>query len=78
MTVPAAAVQVSQAGTFVFVVKDDVAQRPPGQGRAHGRRRDRCIESGLEGGETVVTDGQLLLRTARGSRSAPADGKAGS
>ena len=76
VTVPSAAVQVSQTGNFVFVVKDNVAQRPAGQGGAHRRTTNSVIESGLEGGETVVTDGQLLL--SDGTRVAPREPRAGS
>lgn len=60
VTVPTAALQNSQAGTFVFVVKDDVAQVRPVKVE---RTVDglAAIESGLQSGEVVVTDGQLLL-----------------
>ena len=40
VAVPSAAVQVSQSGPFVFVVKDRKAVVQPGQGRAHARQRD--------------------------------------
>jgi multidrug efflux system membrane fusion protein len=60
--VPSQAVQVSQSGPFVFVVKPDntVDLRPvkPGQ------RQDGdfvVIESGVKAGETVVVTGQLAL-----------------
>jgi multidrug efflux system membrane fusion protein len=60
--VPAQAVQISQSGPFVFVVKADntVDLRPvkPGQ------RQDgdlTVIESGVEPDETVVVTGQLAL-----------------
>jgi multidrug efflux system membrane fusion protein len=60
--VPSQAVQISQNGPFVFVVKPDntVDLRPvkPGQ------RQDgdlTVIESGLKPGETVVVTGQLAL-----------------
>jgi len=60
VAVPATALQVSQAGSFVFVVKDDVARvRPVKVERTVDGRS--VIESGLEEGEAVVTDGQLLL-----------------
>ena len=38
MTVPSAAVQVSQTGNFVFVVKDDVAGCSRSRSRARSRR----------------------------------------
>jgi len=60
--VPSQAVQISQSGPFVFVIKPDntVDLRPikPGQ------RQDgdlTVIESGVEPGETVVVTGQLAL-----------------
>lgn len=60
VTVPAAAIQLSQAGAFVFVVKDGAAVvQPVKVERTVGDIT--AIESGLQEGETVVTDGQLLL-----------------
>jgi membrane fusion protein, multidrug efflux system len=60
VVVPSNAVQVSQTGTFVFVVKDGVAQiQPVTVERQIGT--ESVIASGLSGGETVVTEGQLLL-----------------
>lgn len=68
VVVPSAAVQVSQTGTFVFVVKDDIAKiQPIKVERRFGQ--DSVISSGLNGGETVVTDGQLLL--SDGTRVSP-------
>ena len=60
VVVPSTAVQVSQSGNFVFIVKDGVAKVQNVQvERQVGR--ETIIASGLSGGETVVTDGQLLL-----------------
>jgi RND family efflux transporter MFP subunit len=60
VVVPSAAVQVSQAGTFVFVVKDGVAKvQAVKVARQFGQ--ETVIEAGLQGDETVVTDGHLLL-----------------
>ncbi|MGA8823612.1 MAG: efflux RND transporter periplasmic adaptor subunit [Pseudolabrys sp.] len=60
IVVPSQAVQVSQTGTFVFVVKDGVAQvQPVKVERQIGT--ESVIASGLDGSETVVTEGQLLL-----------------
>lgn len=68
--VPSQAVQVSQAGPFVFIVKSDntVEQRTvkPGQ-RQEGDLT--VIENGVKGGETVVVTGQLAL--APGTKVAP-------
>jgi membrane fusion protein, multidrug efflux system len=68
--VPAQAVQVSQSGPFVFVVKPDntVELRPvtPGQ-RQQGDLM--VIENGVKPDETVVVTGQLAL--SPGARIAP-------
>ena len=61
MSVPTAALQVSQEGQFVFVVKDGAATK-----RLVKVERTvdgiAAIGSGLEDGETVVIDGQLQLQ----------------
>jgi membrane fusion protein, multidrug efflux system len=68
IVVPSNAVQVSQTGTFVFVVKDGVAQkRDVKVERQIGT--ESVIASGLNGGETVVTEGQLQL--SNGTRVNP-------
>jgi multidrug efflux system membrane fusion protein len=73
IVVPSVAIQVSQTGSFVFVVKDGVAKvRPVEVERTVDNQS--VISKGLEGGETVVTDGQLLL--VDGSRVAPRKPKA--
>jgi RND family efflux transporter MFP subunit len=60
VTVPSTAVQMSQTGSYVFVVDNDVATvRPVQVARVLGG--DSVLASGLDGGETVVTAGQLLL-----------------
>jgi len=74
VAVPTVAVQVGQSGSFVYVVKDSVATvRPIKVGRAIDG--ESVIEDGLEGGEVVVTDGQLLL--SNGARVALRQAKAG-
>ena len=60
--VPSQAVQISQKGPFIFVVKQDntVDLRPV----KSGQRQDGdmiVIEEGLKAGETVVVTGQLAL-----------------
>jgi membrane fusion protein, multidrug efflux system len=71
VVVPSTAVQVSQTGTFVFVVTDNVAKvQPVKVERAVGGLS--VISSGLKGGETVVTDGQLLLSNGTRVNSRPA------
>jgi membrane fusion protein, multidrug efflux system len=68
--VPSQAVQVSQSGPFVFIVKSDntVDLRPvkPGQ-RQEGDLT--VIEDGVKDGETVVVTGQLAL--APGTKVTP-------
>lgn len=60
VVLPSVAVQVSQTGTFVFVVKNDIATvRPVTIDRTIGG--ESVIASGLEDGEMVVSDGHLLL-----------------
>jgi RND family efflux transporter MFP subunit len=74
VSVPSRAVQVSQSGSYVFVVENGTAQvRPVKVARTLGI--DSVIQEGLAGGETVVTNGQLLL--SNGTRVAPQEAKAG-
>jgi membrane fusion protein, multidrug efflux system len=75
VAVPSTAVQVSQSGSYVFVVKDGVAtvQQITVSRSVDG---ESVIASGLSGGETVVTNGQLLL--SEGTRVAPRGPKVGS
>ncbi|MBV9541109.1 MAG: efflux RND transporter periplasmic adaptor subunit [Alphaproteobacteria bacterium] len=65
VVVPAVAVQVSQSGNFVFIVENGAAKVVPVKVE---RNFDNVavIAEGLKGGETVVTDGHLLL--ANGTR----------
>jgi len=58
---PESAVQSGQQGDYVFIVKPDqtVESRPVKVARSVGE--NVVIAEGLEGGETVVTDGQLRL-----------------
>lgn len=61
VVVPSAAVQTGQQGQYVFVVTPDSTAelRPVRVSRAD--ERDAVIESGLEGGETIVLDGHLRV-----------------
>jgi multidrug efflux system membrane fusion protein len=61
IVVPAVAVQTGQQGTYVFVVKTDqtVEMRPVTVDRASGS--ETVIASGVQPGDTVVTDGHLRL-----------------
>lgn len=58
---PAAAVQTGQQGTFVFVVKDDSTAEMRLVKVARQDEREAVIDSGLDGGETVVTEGHLRV-----------------
>ena len=73
--VPNEAVQTGQAGSYIYVVKPDrtVESRTVTVGARVDN--DMVIESGLEPGETVVTEGQLRL--APGSRVTTRDGRGG-
>ena len=74
IVVPTVAVQRSQSGNFVFVVKDGTA-------KVQSVTVDRTsqgmsvISEGLAGDESVVVDGQLLL--SDGTRVEPRTKKAG-
>jgi multidrug efflux system membrane fusion protein len=61
LVVPYRAIQSGQPGTYVFVVQADqtVALRPVKVDRRRGE--DVVVASGLEPGETVVTDGHMRL-----------------
>jgi multidrug efflux system membrane fusion protein len=59
--IPAKAVQPSQQGEFVFVVKADQTVESRAVKVAWTEGDDVVIESGVKPGETVVTDGQLRL-----------------
>jgi membrane fusion protein, multidrug efflux system len=75
VTVPSTAVQVSQTGSYVFVVRDGAANVQPVEvARVLGS--ESVLAKGLAGGETVVTNGQLLL--TNGTKVAVRERKAGS
>ncbi len=75
VVVPASAVLTGQKGNYVYVVKDNVASvREVTVARAH--ERETLISKGLDDGEWVVTNGQLLLND--GTKVAPRETKAGS
>jgi multidrug efflux system membrane fusion protein len=74
ISIPSVAVQVSQQGTYVFVVKDGAArQQPVKVARTVGG--ESVVEDGLADGDMVVTDGHLLV--INGSKVAPRERKAG-
>jgi multidrug efflux system membrane fusion protein len=61
VAVPSQAVQTGQSGQFIYVVKPDqtAEERPVTTGIVYDG--ETVIKSGLQAGETVVTDGQLRL-----------------
>jgi RND family efflux transporter MFP subunit len=74
VTVPTAAVQRSQNGNYVFIMKDGKAHvQPVTVSRTF--QGISVVASGLSGGEDVVVDGQLLL--SEGIAVAPRAPKAG-
>jgi membrane fusion protein, multidrug efflux system len=75
VTVPNTAVQVSQDGSFVFVVKNGAATVQPVT-IARTIDGESVVTSGLTGDETVVTTGHLLL--SDGTRVTERGAKAGS
>src|SRR5438270_4280366 len=74
VTVPTAAVQRSQNGNYVFIVKNGVAKVQPVK-VDRTLQGQSVITEGLSGGEDVVVDGQLLL--SDGTRVEPRVRKAG-
>jgi len=74
VTVPTAAVQRSQNGNYVFIMRDGKAHVQPVE-VSRTFQGTSVVASGLSGGEDVVTDGQLLL--SEGTPIAPRAPKAG-
>ena len=74
VTVPTAAVQRSQNGNYVFIMKDGKAHVQPVDVRRTSQGIS-VVASGLSGGEDVIVDGQLLL--SEGTAVAPRAPKAG-
>ena len=61
IVVPSVAVQASQAGQFVFVVKPDKTAEVRNVVVERQQGEESVISQGLKAGEEVVTDGQLRL-----------------
>lgn len=74
VTVPQPAVQVGQRGPFIFVVANGVAKVVPVK-VSRIIEGEVVLESGLSGGELVVTDGHLRL--VDGARVTPRSAAAG-
>ena len=81
IVVPAAAVQASQAGQFVFVVKADRTAEVRNVTVERQQGEEIVIAQGLKPGEDVVTDGQLRLtagaRVTTGTRGEGPEGTGG-
>jgi membrane fusion protein, multidrug efflux system len=75
VVVPAAAVLTGQTGTYVYVVKDNVANVQHVK-IARTTENEAVVSEGLSGSESVVTNGHLLLNN--GTKVAPRPAKAGS
>ena len=60
VTVPSAAVQVSQTGNYVFVIKNNIAELHPVK-VARTLGDVTVLESGVADGDSVVVDGHLQL-----------------
>ena len=74
ITVPTAAVQRSQNGNYVFVMRDGKAHvQPVNVSRTF--QGNSVVATGLSGGEDVIVDGQLLL--SEGTPVAPRAPKTG-
>jgi multidrug efflux system membrane fusion protein len=61
VVVPSQAVQSGQSGSYAFVVKQDQTAELRPVTVSRSTNGETVIEKGLSPGETVVTDGQLLL-----------------
>jgi multidrug efflux system membrane fusion protein len=59
--VPSQAIQTGQDGSYVFVIDPHMKAAIRKVAIGDTVEGDTIIESGLRGGETVVTDGQLRL-----------------
>ena len=72
IVVPSAAVQASQAGQFIYVVKADRSVEVRNVTVERQQGEETVIAQGIAAGEEVVTDGQLRLtagaRVATGTR----------
>jgi multidrug efflux system membrane fusion protein len=61
VVIPGEAVQAGQKGSFVYVVKKDKTVEPRPVTVNRNVQDKVIIDSGLTAGETVVTDGQMML-----------------
>jgi len=77
VTVPTQAVQPSQQGSFVYVVKADNTVEARRVKVAISHENESAIASGLQDGDKVVVDGQLSLKPGTAVREAEGAGKNG-
>jgi membrane fusion protein, multidrug efflux system len=75
VVVPNQAIQTGQDGPFLYVVKADSTVESRRVRTGVRVEQDMVVESGLEAGEKVVTEGHLRL--APGSRVVIRDGRGG-
>jgi multidrug efflux system membrane fusion protein len=71
VSIPTVAVQPSQKGPFVYVIKPDDTVEPRQVTVALTQGDNSAIASGLKSGERVVTDGQARLKAGAAVRDAP-------
>lgn len=70
--IPAQAVQAGQKGQFVYVVKKDETVEPRVVSIARTIEHKVLIDKGVNAGETVVTDGQMMLFPGAHVKAVPA------
>lgn len=71
VSIPTVAVQPSQKGPFVYVIKPDNTVEPRQVTVALTEGDNSAIASGLKSGERVVTDGQARLKAGAAVRDGP-------
>jgi membrane fusion protein, multidrug efflux system len=77
IVVPSVAVQASQAGQFVFVVKPDKTAEVRNVVVERQQGEESVVSQGLKAGEEVVTDGQLRLTAGARVMTGTRGGNAG-
>jgi multidrug efflux system membrane fusion protein len=78
VVIPSPAVQTGRAGTFVFLIKPDLTvEARTVVVEAGSREEETVVTKGLQGGEQVVTDGQLRLVPGAKVELKPAPGAEG-
>ena len=70
--IPAQAVQAGQKGQFVYVVKKDETVEPRVVSIARTIEDKVLVDKGVNAGETVVTDGQMMLFPGAHVKAVPA------